>query len=227
VFTPEKRELGRDCLSERQRDVVETLVEQLGLLGERNESAQAYLRALQNQISTTLSSSLDAIDSQKAQIISELDNYVKEERTFLLATAASKQEVLTSLCDQCASYADQVKSAIIELESLHKAPNGYSEALDLAEAVAALPSPEPDYPYAWAQVAEPQFRFVLHRKHAKDRRSKPRKSKKEVVISDLTKAYKELETRYKQVQSPGPLPTEPDRLKGLETLNKGLDQRLS
>lgn len=224
--TPEKGETPA-ALSVRQRDIAQTLREQLLLLSDRNEAAQAYLRALQHQIATTLTVALEAVDSEKVRISRNLDNFVKEERTFLQATAASKQEVLASLTVQCGNYADQVKTALEELEALDKAPKGYSEAVELAEAAALLPTPEPDYPFAWAQVAERQFRFVLHRKRPPEstsKHSKPRKSNQNQSISDLTKAYQELETLYKAAKKPPVPPVDAtDRFPGLADL----EQRLS
>ena len=223
-YTPGKGEVVA-TLSGRQRDIAQTLTEQMLLLSDRNESAQAYLRALQNQIAATLTTALEAVDSEKERITRDLDNYVKEERAFLQATAASKQEVLTALAEECSRYAEKVKAALVELEALEKAPNGYSEAVDLAEAVAVLSTPEPDYPYVWAQVAERQFRFVLHRKRPHETSSKhlkTEKRKKSQTTSDLTKAYKELETLYKEAKQQ-PVPPVESKNRLLE----GLQQRLS
>ena len=206
----------------KESEIVQTLLDQLTLLSDRNESLKAYMESLQSQVENSKQLALADLASKRLALIAQLDAYVEAENRKLEELSASKTRELSEVEDQITLYSGKLRSAIdILSDYLEGQQVEYKEAIRVAEETLETASPEVNFTSDWAFIPEQNFIYTLQKR--KSQRENEGKRKDE-TIKELLKCYKQLETLYHKVRKG----VNPDTasVAALIEQNKTLEQRI-
>jgi hypothetical protein len=206
----------------KESEIVQTLLDQLTLLSDRNESLKAYIESLQSQVENSKQLALADLASKRLALIAQLDAYVEAENRKLEALSTSKTRELREVEDQITLYSRKLRSAIdILSDYLEGQQVEYKETIRIAEETMEIASPEVNFTSDWAFIPEQSFIYTLQKR--KSQRENEGKRKDE-TIKELLKCYKQLETLYHKVRK-GVNPNTAS-VAALIEQNKTLEQRI-
>lgn len=206
----------------RESEVVHTLLDQLTLLSDRNESLKAYIESLESQIHSSQQLALADLASKRLALIAQLDAYVEGQNRQLEALAASKVRELREAEGRISLYGRKIHSAMDVLSDFLDGQQGeYRETIRVAEEMVEIQSPEVSFTSDWAFIPDVPFIYTLQKTKSQRKNDKKRKDE---TIKDLLRCYKQLETLYHKVRK-GTNPNSAS-VAALIEQNKALEQRI-
>ena len=206
----------------RESEVIHTLLDQLTLLSDRNESLKAYLESLESQVHSSKQLALADLASKRIALIAQLDAFVETQNRQLEALAGEKLRQLREVEGRIELYGRKMSSAMDVLSDFLDGQQGeYRESIRVAEEMLEMPGPEVSFTSDWAYIQEIPFIYTLQKTKSQQ---KSEKRRKDDTIKDLLRCYKQLETLYHQVRK-GANPNTAS-VTALIEQNKALEQRI-
>ena len=149
----------------REEEIANTLMEQVMLLSDRNESISAYVKSLQTQVENSLKLAAGDLANRRLAIIAELDAYIEDQNRQLESLATSKQRELSEISQSIESYGERLQEATERLtEFLEGRRTSFQRVVELAEEVVELQGPEVRHTSDWAYIPERPFEYVLRKR---------------------------------------------------------------